>query len=41
MNACGILVGKHLGKQPLGRPKRRLEDNIKMALQERKCEDGR
>jgi hypothetical protein len=29
-----ILVGKPEGKILLGRPKRRWEDNIKMALQE-------
>ena len=28
------LVGKHEGKRPLGRPRRRWEDNIKMDLQE-------
>ena len=28
------LVGKHGGKRPLGRPRRRWEDNIKMDLQE-------
>ena len=28
-----ILVGKPVGKRPLGRPKRRWEDNIKMDLQ--------
>jgi hypothetical protein len=28
------LVGKPEGKRPLGRPRRRLEDNIKMNLQE-------
>jgi hypothetical protein len=27
-------VGKPKGKRPLGRPRRRLEDNIKMDLQE-------
>ena len=40
--ACGangggvhrILVGKPEGKRPLGRPRRRWEDNIKMDLQE-------
>jgi hypothetical protein len=35
---CGgvhrILVGKPEGKRPLGRPRRRWEDNIKMDLQE-------
>jgi hypothetical protein len=25
-----VLVGKHEGKRPLGRPKRRWEDNMKM-----------
>jgi hypothetical protein len=29
-NACNVLVGKPEGKRPLGRPRRRLEDNIKM-----------
>ena len=29
-----VLVGKPEGKRPLGRPKRRREDNIKMDLQE-------
>ena len=29
-----VLVGKHEGKRPLGRPRRRWEDNIKMDLQE-------
>jgi hypothetical protein len=28
----GLLVGKHEGKRPLGRPRRRWEDNIKMDL---------
>ena len=37
--ACGAyggggLGGKPEGKRPLGRPRRRWEDNIKMALQE-------
>jgi hypothetical protein len=27
-NACRILVGKTEGKRPLGRPRRRWEDNI-------------
>ena len=36
-----VLVGKHEGKRPLGRPRRRWEDNIKMDLQEvgEGCED--
>ena len=29
-----MLVGKPEGKRPLGRPRRRWEDNIKMDLQE-------
>jgi hypothetical protein len=29
-----VLVGKLEGKRPLGRPRRRWEDNIKMNLQE-------
>ena len=29
-----ILVGKTEGKRPLGRPRRRWEDNIKVDLQE-------
>ena len=29
-----VLVGKPEGKRPLGRPRRRWEDNIKMALKE-------
>jgi hypothetical protein len=33
-NAYTVLVGKRNGKRPLGRPKRRWEDNIKMDLQE-------
>jgi hypothetical protein len=34
-----ILVGKPEGKIPLGRPRRRWEDNIKMDLQEARCGD--
>ena len=30
-------MGKPEGKRPLGRPRRRLEDNIKMHLQEVGC----
>jgi len=30
----GVLVGKPEGERPLGRPRRRWEDNIKMDLQE-------
>jgi len=32
-----VLVGKLDGKRPLGRPRRRWEDNIKMDLQEVGC----
>jgi hypothetical protein len=31
---CRVLVGKPEGKRPLGRPRRRWEDNIKMDFQE-------
>ena len=34
-----VLVGKSEGKRPLGRPRRRWEDNIKMDLQEMECGD--
>jgi hypothetical protein len=33
-NACRILVGKPEGKKPLGRSRRRWDDNIKMDLRE-------
>ena len=32
-----VLVGKPKGKRPLGRPRFRWEDNIKMDLQEVEC----
>jgi hypothetical protein len=32
--ACRVLVGRPEGRRPLGRPRRRWEDNIKMDLQE-------
>jgi hypothetical protein len=32
-----VLVGKPEGNRPLGRPRRRWEDNIKMDLQEVRC----
>jgi hypothetical protein len=32
-----VLVGKPEGKRPLGRPRRRREDNIKVDLQELGC----
>ena len=34
-----VLVGKHEGKRPLGRPRRRWEDNNKMDLQDVGCGD--
>jgi hypothetical protein len=36
-NAHNILVWKPEGKRPLGRPRRRWEDNIRMDLREIKC----
>jgi hypothetical protein len=35
---CKVLVLKPEGKRPLGRPRRRWENNIKMDLQEVGCE---
>jgi len=32
-----VLVGKSEGRRPLGRPRRRLVDNIRMDLQEVGC----
>jgi hypothetical protein len=32
--AYNILVGRHEGRRPLGRPRRRREDNIKIDLRE-------
>jgi len=32
-----VLVGKTEGKRPLGRPRRRWEDNVKVDLQEVGC----
>jgi hypothetical protein len=32
--ACNILVGRPEGRRPLGRPRRRWEDNIKIDLRE-------
>jgi hypothetical protein len=37
--AYRVLVGRSEGERPLGRPRRRWEDNIKMALQEVGWED--
>jgi hypothetical protein len=36
--AYRILVGKREGKRPLGRPRLRWEDNVKIELQEIECE---
>jgi hypothetical protein len=33
-NVCELLVGKPEGKRPLGRPRRRLIDNIKKDILE-------
>jgi hypothetical protein len=32
-----VLVGKSEGKRPLGRPRRRWKDNVRMDLQEVEC----
>ena len=39
-NAYRVLVGKRQGKRPLGRPRRRWEDTIKMDLREVGCDPG-
>ena len=39
-NAYRILLGKPEGIRPLGRPRRRWEDNIKMDLREVGCDPG-
>ena len=36
-DVCRVLVGKPGGNRPLGRPRHRWEDNIKMDLQEVEC----
>ena len=36
----GFIMGKPEGKSPLGRPRRKWEDNIKMDLQELSWEGG-
>jgi hypothetical protein len=33
-NVCRVLVGKSEGKRPLGRPRRRWKDGLKMDLRE-------
>ena len=40
INAYRVLVGKPEGKRPLGRPRRRWDDNIKMDLREVGCDPG-
>jgi hypothetical protein len=37
---CRVLVGRPEGKRPLGRPRRRWEDNIKMDLRETEINIG-
>ena len=39
-NAYRVLVGKPEGKRPLGRPRRRWEENINMDLREMGCDPG-
>ena len=39
-NACRVLVGKPEEKRPLRRPRRRMEDHIKMDLRELGCDAG-
>ena len=39
-NVYSVLVGRLEVKRPLGRPRRRLEDNIKMDLREVDCDAG-
>jgi hypothetical protein len=34
IGVCRVSVGKSEGKRPLGRPRRRWEDNIKMDIQD-------
>jgi hypothetical protein len=34
----GVLAGKHEGKRPLGRPRRRWENKFNLDLQEVECE---
>jgi hypothetical protein len=38
-NAYKFVIGKSEGKRPLGRRRRRWEDNIRMDLRELGCED--
>ena len=39
-NAYRVILGKPEGKRPLGRSRRRWEDNIKMDLREVGCDPG-
>ena len=39
-NAYRVLVGKSEGERPLGRPRRRWEDTIRMDLREVGCDPG-
>ena len=39
-NSYRVLVGKPEGKRPLGRPRGRWEDNIKIDLREMGCDPG-
>ena len=39
-NAYRVLVGKPEGKRPLGRTRRKWEENIKMDLREVGCDPG-
>ena len=39
-NAYKVLVGKLEGKRPLGKPRRRWEDTIKIDLREMGCDPG-
>ena len=39
-SAFKILTGKPTGKRPLGRPRRRWEDNVRMALEEKGINAG-
>ena len=38
-SCCNISSGEPDGKRPLGRPRRRWEDNVKMDFQEMGCRD--
>ena len=39
-NAYRVLVGKSEGKKPLGRPRRKWEDNIRVGLRKVGCDTG-